>query len=1170
MSRNILTLLVTIIFVSSQSLAKSPPPGTGFQDVPTNVLIMLDTSGSMAWSASGAETDYPYDMVFDSAGNRFVASYYSVIEKYDSSNNFVTNWGSYDSGGKTDGKFRYIYGIDIDSDDKLYVSDYARGRVQVFDTDGNYLSQFNVSTSYSRGIAIDRSDPSNNRIYVVNGDGDIEVYNTSGAMLTSWSVDSDAYGIAVDKASPANVYVTLRSDEEVHKFDSVGNPVNSFDGGTKNYFKAGLSSNGYTDPHGIDVDSVGNIYIGDRGSPYSVYKYNSAGVLQVSYGGYGSSLGEFSNIRGLYVDPTDEVWVADAGNDRIQKFDGSEEWPGSNESRLSQAKKVIKDIVSNSTLTDGADFGLLEWNNGNGGDTNVIVPISNSGASTIYNTIDSLSAGGGTYLDFAMATANSYLHSNGYLNNKNWCQKTVLIVISDGEWVDNSASALAEQMYNNAGVKTFVVGFTVSASSSGAANYVTIAQKGGTYPDSPVFANDWQTLYESISDYILQTINSTLTFSTPTIMPEVTGNDHIIQATFKYKTAHQWKGSLNKYELNADGTVGSLEWDAGEVLATTAAADRNIWTVGDGLTANDYNNFVLTNLDELRVPLLENTGTSYTDPELEGLIDFVRGIDTYNEFSGGVDDEGDTIITGERWKLADVYHSRAVSVGVPSAFTSELANSKTEAYYRYINGYNTFKNVDAATRDSVIYVGSNGGMLHAFDSADGSEKWAFIPPSVIPNFKDMISNTASESKSIYGVDGSPVVKDIYYGGQWRTVLMVGARQGGHAYSALDVTDPDAPSHLFTFAYNKINDEVSYWNASGARTDYDASGTIPSEYDFSDLGEAWSKPLILKVPVGAGGAMKWTAVFGGGFNAGIDPTYGARLFIVDLEDGGKIINKLTIADDDSSNGIENSIPSRLMAITPDSSTFFQEPTDPNGAIIYFSDLEGKLWKINLTDQGTLYETARLFDAESDSDNTRLMFHEHSASVDAQGNLWQYYGSGDQQSLGDIDSDIANRGYAYKYSPAMVDPDPTVDFAPSVMETIADMANVSDGDCPEDDESGWYINLDSNEKITSKASVSNGYVYFSRYTPNSSDICSSGTAKISEHSYSCGAIEAEFDLGYGVPTESILYKNKIYLGISTDQVTTSLPAGWVKSGNLIIGTPSELATGKVEIESWWEDF
>jgi len=1156
MSRSVLRLLMIVLLFTSNAMAKSPPPGTGFQDVPTNVLIMLDTSGSMAWSADSQSTYYPYDLTFDSAGNKYVVSFYSEVEKYDSSNNLVTSWGSYDSGGASNGQFKYIYGIDIDSDDKLYITDYQRGRVQVFDTDGNYLSQFYLTTSYARGIAIDRSDPANNRIYVANGNGDIEVFDTSGTRLTTWSSVNGAYHLAVDNASPANVYASKTYNNRIYKYDSNGNAVNSFDGGTRNYFSSPASY-----PFGIDIDTSGNIYFGVRSSPYKVYKYNSSGVQQTSNGSYGSSLGQFSNIRGLSIDPTGNVWVADAGNDRIQKFDGSEAWPGGGGSRMDQAKKVIKDIVSNSTLTDGANFGLMKWNNYG----SMVVPVSNTGAATIYTTIDTLYPGGGTYLGNAMSTAESYMLGSSSPMTGDWCQNNLLIVISDGEWFDNStAASKAKNLYDNYGIKTFVVGFTVSSSGSGSANYIDVSQKGGTYPDSPVFATNWQTLYEAISSYILQTINSTLTFSTPTIMPEVTGNDHIIQSTFKYKTSHQWKGYLNKYSLDSTGNLGSLQWEAGQLLSKVPAANRKIWTVGNGLSTVGYNNFLTTNLNDLRTMLTENAGSALTDPELEGLIDFVRGVDTYGEFSGGVDDEGDSIVTGERWKLADIYHSRAVVVGAPSAFTSELADSKTEAYYRYNNGYNTFKTGAAASRDEVVYVGSNGGMLHAFNSSDGSEKWGFIPPSIIPNFKDIISATANESKSIYGVDGSPVVKDIYYGGQWRTVLMSGSRQGGHTYFALDITDPDSPEHMFTFKYDKLLNQVSYWAADGTRTDYNASSSIPSEYDYSKVGESWSKPLILKLPVGSAGAMKWTAVFGGGYNAGINPNYGAQLYIIDLEDGGKIIQNLRIVDYHATNGIVNSVPTRLAAVTPDSSTNFQNASDPSGAVIYFSDLEGKLWKINLTDQGTLYEVSRLFDTEANSSNTRYTFHENSLSLDTDGNLWHYYGTGDQQSLGDVSSSIANRGYGFRHTPAMTD------FTTSTMSTVSNMANVALSACPLDTQDGWYLNLDTNEKITAKAAVKNGFVYFSRYTPNATDICSAGAGTLSEHSYTCGGLEAEFDLGYGVPTESIVYKNKIYIGISTDQTTTSLPPGWTKQGNLIIGAPSDLATGKVKIESWWEEF
>ena len=56
---------------------------------------------------------------------------------------------------------------------------------------------------------------------------------------------------------------------------------------------------------------------------------------------------------------------------------------------------------------------------------------------------------------------------------------------------------------------------------------------------------------------------------------------------------------------------------------------------------------------------------------LTNLISFVRGTDSYSEYSGTLDDEGDTIILGERWKLGDIYHSRSVAVGAPNDITSE-------------------------------------------------------------------------------------------------------------------------------------------------------------------------------------------------------------------------------------------------------------------------------------------------------------------------------------------------------------------------------------------------------------------------------------------------------------------------------------------------------------------
>ena len=74
-------LIVCIIFYSKFAFSKSPPPGTGTADVPANILIMLDNSGSMSWDVNGNEryanssyVNRPYDVVRDDNGDIYVFS----------------------------------------------------------------------------------------------------------------------------------------------------------------------------------------------------------------------------------------------------------------------------------------------------------------------------------------------------------------------------------------------------------------------------------------------------------------------------------------------------------------------------------------------------------------------------------------------------------------------------------------------------------------------------------------------------------------------------------------------------------------------------------------------------------------------------------------------------------------------------------------------------------------------------------------------------------------------------------------------------------------------------------------------------------------------------------------------------------------------------------------
>ena len=75
---------------------------------------------------------------------------------------------------------------------------------------------------------------------------------------------------------------------------------------------------------GIAVDDQGNVYISIR-SQNIMQKYAATGDLLISWGGVGSSEGQFSAPIDVLLDADGNVLVADAGWDRIQKFgpDGS-------------------------------------------------------------------------------------------------------------------------------------------------------------------------------------------------------------------------------------------------------------------------------------------------------------------------------------------------------------------------------------------------------------------------------------------------------------------------------------------------------------------------------------------------------------------------------------------------------------------------------------------------------------------------------------------------------------------------------------------------------------------------------------------------------------------------------------------------------------------------------
>jgi DNA-binding beta-propeller fold protein YncE len=75
-------------------------------------------------------------------------------------------------------------------------------------------------------------------------------------------------------------------------------------------------------PNGLGVDPVGFLYVNDAGNG-RVLKFDSEGQLEAIWDEQGSGEGEFNSMGfgGLAVDKQGNVFVVDNGNHRIQKFD---------------------------------------------------------------------------------------------------------------------------------------------------------------------------------------------------------------------------------------------------------------------------------------------------------------------------------------------------------------------------------------------------------------------------------------------------------------------------------------------------------------------------------------------------------------------------------------------------------------------------------------------------------------------------------------------------------------------------------------------------------------------------------------------------------------------------------------------------------------------------------
>ena len=226
-------------------------------------------------------------------------------------------------------------------------------------------------------------------------------------------------------------------------------------------------------------------------------------------------------------------------------------------------------------------------------------------------------------------------------------------------------------------------------------------------------------------------------------------------------------------------------------------------------------------------------------------------------------------------------------------------------------GFTTFQ-TSIATRTPMVYQAANDGMLHAFDAANGAERWAYVPSGALAHFPPLAAPLYTHR---FIVDGTPAVGDVNFGGAWHTVLVGGLRGGGAGYYALDITSPAAASETDVAA--KV-----LWEFPNAGTPLAVR---------NNLGLSFGKPVLVET-VGSG----WVVLVTSGYNNTTGDGRG-HLFVLNVADGSVIADLVTSAGSPTS-------PSGLAQISA-----FTDNARASAVAkyAYGGDLQGNLWRFDLS-------------------------------------------------------------------------------------------------------------------------------------------------------------------------------------------------------------------------------
>lgn len=415
--------------------------------------------------------------------------------------------------------------------------------------------------------------------------------------------------------------------------------------------------------------------------------------------------------------------------------------------------------------------------------------------------------------------------------------------------------------------------------------HMALNGRGKFYP-----ARNAEALTAAFSDILDNVIIDT---STP--MVSVAANASRIRTnTLFYEASYEsaaWNGHLKAYGVTNAGVSATASWDAATLLNAAVPANRVVLS-HNGSTGIRFR------WDPLSTA--QRTFLNSTDTRGAERVDYLRGVRTTEGTASNTFRTRTSV-------LGDIVNSNIWYLGAPTAASG-------------LPGYAAFAAANSS-RDPMLYVGANDGMLHGFVASPGvnrtagSERIAYVPAGAYANLS---SYTQQSYTHRYFVDGSPFPGDVKVGSNWRTYLAGFMGAGGKGYFVLDVTDPSTTN----FAESNASSLVVLDN------------TLPTD---QDVGNIFAQPS--KDPANDTHAVQFTMmnndrpalILGNGVNS----TKERPVLLIQYLDAGKeVLPLVASAATGQSNGLGNP---QVIDINGDG----------KADLVYAGDLKGNLWKFDVS-------------------------------------------------------------------------------------------------------------------------------------------------------------------------------------------------------------------------------